>query len=111
MDKRKNNEDVTDTVLIRLRRMGVDVTDLPEVIAALESEIDHYREVVKVMQTKLRVKPRRVRGHTYYDYIRCDRFCLTEHIQEINESGYRIVSTTQDSDDNFTILIEIPCDG
>lgn len=111
MDKRKNNKDVTDNVLIRLRRMGVDVTDLYEIIAALESEIEHYREVVKVMQAKLRIQPRRVRGYTYYDYVHCDPFNLTAHIQEINESGCRIVSTTQDSDGNFTILIEMPCDG
>lgn len=112
MSKPNTDKSVTDKTLARLRRQGVDISDLYEVIAALESEIDHYREVVQKMQDKLRTQPpRRTRGETYYDHILCSPFNLPAHIQDINESGHRIVSMTQDSQDYYTILIEAPCDG
>lgn len=112
MSKPNTDKSVTDKALARLRRQGVDISDLYEVIAALVSEIDHYRAVIQTMQDKLRTQPpRRTRGETYYDYILCSPFNLTAHIQDVNEYGGRIVSITQDSRDNYTILLEYTYNG
>lgn len=112
MSKPNTDKSVTDKALARLRRQGVDISDLYEVIAALVSEIDHYRAVIQTMQDKLRTQPpRRTRGETYYDYVLCSLFNLPVRIQDINEAGHRIVSMTQDSQGCYTILIEAPYDG
>lgn len=98
--------------LLRLNRMGVNIRDHDAVVDALESEIVHYRQVVQVMQDKLRQQTAKMPArHTYYDYVYCNFFDLNSTIQDINESGYRIVSITQDQAGSYTILYEGVVDG
>lgn len=94
--------------LTRLHRVGVDIRDPVAVVDALESEIQHYQQVVQIMQDKLRKKSTPANRSPRYRVWCCYDADLYAMVDDINAFGLRIVTMMHDESAHTAIITEVP---
>ena len=100
------NHEVFDKVIARLKLAGVDVGDVEAVVCALDDEITYLRTRVDAL-TRHNI----LTSGYVLDYIHCScETYLQAALQDLNASGYPIVSITQ-SGKKYTIFFRRPLNG